>query len=102
MSDLNDDAAHIKAISDAILKKWADQGKIIEGGWVAFVAVSGLQKAPANQLNAMRKAYMVGAQHLFASIMQMLDPGGEPSEGDMRRMDLIARELETFRRSLVN
>lgn len=78
------------------------QGKLIEGGWVAYVATSGLDTAPELQRTEMRKAYMLGAQHLFASIMGILDSDREPTAKDMQRMDLIHRELDAFRRSLNN
>lgn len=87
---------------DKILAEWADKGKIIEGGWMAYVATSGLETAPELQRKEMRKAYMLGAQHLFASIMGILDPGSEPTEKDLKRMDLIHQELDAFRRSLTN
>jgi hypothetical protein len=32
--------------------------------------------------------------------MQMLEPGDEPTENDMRRIDLIADELEAFGKDL--
>lgn len=89
-------------VIDKILAEWADKGKIVEGGWAAYVATSGLETAPDIQRKEMRKAYMLGAQHLFASIMGILDPGAEPTEKDLKRMDLIHNELEAFRRSLTN
>lgn len=95
-------ADQVRSIADAILKEWADRGKIIEGGWRAFVVVGRLQNAPTEQLEEMRKAYMLGAQHLWASINSVLDPGEEPSERDLARMTLIDKELEAFRKSLVN
>ena len=48
----------------------------------------------------MRYAFMAGSQHLFASIMSILDPGDEPTEKDLKRMDLIAAELEVFRKEM--
>lgn len=91
----------IQAVIDKITAEWADKGKIIEGGFAAFVEVS-LKNAPEEQVREMRKAYMLGAQHLFASIMGILDPGTEPTDRDLKRMDLIHEELESFRRSLGN
>jgi hypothetical protein len=43
-------------------------------------------------------AFFGGAQHLFGSINTMLDdgPDTEPTEQDLRRMTLIAHELNTF------
>jgi hypothetical protein len=48
----------------------------------------------------MRMAYMAGAQHLFASMLGMLDPEPEETPSDMRRMDLIQAELEAFAKEL--
>lgn len=92
----------VSRLADKIAADWADKGKLIEGGWRAFVVVGGLTDAPEQQLSDMRKAYMLGAQHLFASIMGILDPGKDPTDKDLRRMDLIHQELEAFRRSLSN
>ena len=92
----------LSKLADKIAADWADKGKLIEGGWQAFVIVGGLKDAPTQQLTDMRKAYMLGAQHLFASIMQIMDADREPTAQDMRRMDLIHRELDAFRRSLTN
>jgi hypothetical protein len=92
----------MNSVIDKILAEWADKGKIVEGGWVAYVATSGLDTAPELQRKEMRKAYMLGAQHLFASIMGILDPGSEPTAKDLKRMDLIHQELDAFRRSLTN
>lgn len=89
-------------LADAILKDWANRGKIIEGGWEALVVVSGLVNAPEQQIREMRRAYMMGAQHLFSSIMSVLDPGSEPTEQDAKRLSMIHDELEAFRRSLGN
>lgn len=94
--------AQLNAVIDKILAEWADKGKIIEGGWQAFVVTGGLVNAPEQQLRDMRKAYMLGAQHLYASIMAVMDEGREPTERDLKRMSLIHDELEAFRRSLVN
>ncbi len=41
-------------------------------------------------------AFFGGAQHLFASIMGILEPGAEPTDNDMHRLTLINNELEEF------
>jgi hypothetical protein len=48
----------------------------------------------------MRTAFMAGAEHLFSSVMNVLDPGQEPTADDLRRMDLIHTELEEWRDKL--
>jgi hypothetical protein len=92
--------AQLLDAAERVAKEWADKGMLIEGGWRAMAIVSGLTNAPINQLRDMRKAYMMGAQHLFSSIMVVMDPGGEATEADLRRMELIHIELEAFRKSL--
>ena len=53
--------------------------------------------APAVQLREMQLAFMAGAEHLFSSIMGILDPGEEPTDADLSRMDLIHKELDDWR-----
>lgn len=77
------------------LKSIADNGQIIETGWLALREVS-LKDAPAFQVSEMRKAFFSGAQHLFACIINTLDEGSEPTEADMRRIELIHAELELW------
>jgi len=87
-------------VSDPILDKLAreltDQGKLIEAGWIGMRAVSVDPSASPTQLSEMRLAFFAGAQHLFASIMGILDPGAEPTDKDLERMSLIHNELEEF------
>ena len=52
--------------------------------------------APQIQIDEMRNAFFAGAQHLFASIMGILDPEAEVTEADLKRMDAIAGELQNF------
>lgn len=81
---------------EQLSRRLADDGKLIEAGWVALRLRVIPRDAPPAQLEDMRFAYMAGAQHLFSSLLSILDPGPEESEGDLRRMDLIHRELEAF------
>ena len=64
---------------ERLSKQLADEGKLIEVGWIALrLSVIPLD-ASAVQLSEMRMAYMAGAQHLFSSIMHALDPDTEPT-----------------------
>lgn len=85
-----------RAQLDNIVRKLTDTGKIIEAGFVGFRFISIPEDAPQIQLDEMRNAFFAGAQHLFGSIMQMLEPGAEPTENDLRRMTLISEELDEF------
>jgi len=89
--------ATIKERAQKLSEALADNGKIIEGGWAGLRLMAIPADAPQIQIDEMRQAFFAGAQHLFASIMNILDPSDrEPTEKDMRRMDLIAQELEQF------
>ena len=84
-------------LHDKICQELADKGKILEGGWVAMRALI-LPDFPdmTVQVTEMRKAYFAGAQHLFASIMAVMDSDREPTANDMRIMDSIQKELDEF------
>jgi hypothetical protein len=85
----------IRRLSHELLKKLAAEGKIIEGGWAGYRLIMD-QRAGEVQINETRIAFFAGAQHLFASIMGILDPGREPTQKDLEQMSLIAKELENF------
>ena len=85
---------------EQLSRKLADEGKLIEAGWMAMRAAVIPADAPPGQLREMRLAYMAGAQHLFSSIMLVMDPGDEPTAEDERRMELINAEIKQFTREL--
>jgi hypothetical protein len=83
-----------------VSKKLADAGKLIEGGWNAYrLLVVPLDASPV-QIDECRLAFMAGAQHLFSSIMAVMDPDSEPTEKDLQKMDLIDKELNVFAREM--
>jgi hypothetical protein len=81
---------------EQLTKQLANDGKLIESGYVAMRLHCMDRDAPPDQVREMRMAFMAGAQHLFSSLMVTLDPEHEPTEADMRRMDLIDKELRAF------
>ena len=90
----------VAAAADALAKKLVDDGKLIEAGWAIFQGLTVPREASDVQRREMRLAFMAGAQHLFASIMNVLDPGEEPTDRDMRRLDSIHAELHKVREEL--
>lgn len=85
-----------RAYLERLTKELANDGKLIEAGWVALRILAVPPEAPAVQLQSMRLAYMAGAQHLFSSIMSIMDSDREPTDADLKRMDLINKEIEAF------
>jgi hypothetical protein len=82
--------------ANAFAKAASDDGKLIEAGWLALKAMWLDPESPPEQVNELRQAFFAGAQHLFGSIMGILDPGEEPTDADLKRMDLISAELDAF------
>jgi hypothetical protein len=85
-----------KQLLEDLSRELVDQGLLIEAGWVAFRASVISPDAPDDQLREMRLAFFAGAQHLFGSMMTILDPDAEPTEDDLKRMENINTELNNF------
>jgi len=81
---------------ERLSRELTDKGKLIEAGFVGLRIAAIPLDAPAVQIEEMRNAFFAGAQHLFSSIMTILEPDAEPTEKDMQRMDLIDKELRAF------
>lgn len=74
-----------------------EKGEVIEAGWVSLRLNWIPKDAGPRQLDEMHKAYMAGAQHMWASIFAATsDDGSEPTDSDMRRMDRIAEEMQRY------
>lgn len=87
----------VKEVVDRLSKQWVDQGKIIEAGWVAMRAIAIRQDAPQWQVDQARTAFFCGAQHLWGSIFSFLEEGQEETDNDLKRISLVAKELDEFR-----
>lgn len=85
---------------DQLTKEWIDKGKIVEAGFAALRLAVIPTDAPEVQVSDMRMAFFAGAQHLFASIVSVMESGTEPTADDLRRMDLIEKELAEFAAAL--
>jgi len=86
----------VRAVADEVAKQAADQGKLIEAGWIGLKLTAypnGMVPAQEKQL---RDAFFGGAQHLYGSIMGIMDDGAEPTENDMKKMELIDAELQGY------
>lgn len=86
-----------QALLEALTKKLADDGKLVAAGFVALQRCVMSPEASESEVQDMRWAFFAGAQHIFASIMTVLEEGEEPTERDIARMDLIDAELEEWR-----
>lgn len=84
---------------NTMAREFTDKGKLIEVGWIGLRLAAIPIDAPQLQIDEMRNAFFAGAQHLFGSIMGILDPGAEPTDADLNRLTLIDKELRDFLRT---
>ena len=83
----------------AFLRQQDDRTNLIELLWRLF---AGAVKIPpgGTQWIESRRCFFAGALTLFEAVMMILEPGAEPIEQDLARMDALAKELERFREDL--
>ena len=88
----------IDEIVKRVTGKAVDHGRLIELGFASLLqtAYPDWEAMPRAQLEQLRETFFAGAQHLFSSIITMLDPGTEPTVKDEDRMQLIDGELREF------
>lgn len=89
----------MKAAAEQMAHTLADEGRLVEAGWVSFKASVMPPDAPDLQVEGMRVGFYAGCAHLFSSIMVILDPSGAERERDLNRMGQIHAELEAFKES---
>lgn len=56
----------------------------------------GLADAGPVQIEETRRAFMAGAQHVFSCLMSILGEGEDPTFEDMRKIDMLDRELYDY------
>lgn len=86
----------VRSVHDAIAKGLMDNKLLLKGGWEIYRVQAVPVDASHFELREIEQAYWAGAQHLMACIMVGLDPGTEPTDDDLKRMDYIEQELEEF------
>jgi hypothetical protein len=90
----------IHELADKLAKDLVKAGKLIEGGWYGYRALCVPHEASDVQVFETRMAFFAGAQHLWGSIMGIMDADREPTQADMDRMDAIDHEIRTFAESV--
>lgn len=69
---------------------------IIEDGWNSYLNHVVPKDAPPIQVKETKQAFYSGASVLFYKILNILDPGEEPTEKDLMVMDDIKAEIDRF------
>lgn len=97
MDNILNPKPEVAALIDRLTKDMIAKGLLVQAGFAMYRAVTpGLALASKEHLSELEFAYFAGAQHVFSSIMTVLDAGEEPTDADISRVENIARELEEF------
>lgn len=86
----------LKTILEKLSSELTDEGRLIEAGWIGMRIACVPDDTPEIQISEMRLAFFGGAQHLFSSIMSIMEADAEPTAKDLERMSLIEAELRRF------
>jgi hypothetical protein len=86
------DKAHLRRVEVELLEK----GLLMKAGFVGFRVACDLHDAPKHQIESMEEAFMAGCQHTFSSLMAVMTEDREPTVEDLRRMELIHEELQSW------
>jgi hypothetical protein len=86
----------IRELADSLAKRLTHEGKLIEAGWIGYNHLALSKDAPQIQRDECRMAFFAGAQHLFGSMLGILEEDRDPTPADLERMSQINAELEAF------
>jgi hypothetical protein len=86
-----------------LTKDLVQRGLLIEAGFALFCMHRKIdvQEVPAPILQEYQLAFYAGAEHVWSSIMNVLDEGQEPTDADMQRMDKVQNEIDNLRPRLM-
>lgn len=96
MSQPSNHLSELTTLVNELTKRLIDDGKLIEAGFASLRIQAIPKDAPDVQITEMRLAFFAGAQHLWGTVMNVLEDGAEATDNDLRRMDLIDAELRKF------
>jgi hypothetical protein len=86
----------LERLVSGIEQELIKQGKIIAGGFAGYRMMVMASDAPDVQVLECKMAFFAGAQHLYTTMMRVMDEGEEPTDADLSRMELIHEELQQF------
>lgn len=76
-------------------------GDLFKRKWATYCALLP-QSAGLVQVQETRRAFYAGGAALFHVIVNELDPGDEPTEADLKKMDALKEEFDQFARDLAD
>jgi len=85
----------LQAAIDKLLRDQSDQTNLLEAVWLLYAASVQIPTSTI-QWTESRRCFFMGAATLFEAINRILEPGAEPTDADLGRMDRIDDELKRF------
>lgn len=70
--------------------------KLIADAWRDYEVQIVPLNAPEVQRIESRRAFYAGAISMWGGMMAMLEPGEEPTDADLKRMDEIKAEIDAY------
>ena len=89
----------LQAAIDKLLREQADRTDLIETLWLMYAAHVKIPTGGVQWIES-RRCFFAGATTIFEAFMRIMEPGEEPTEADLRRVDRIANELDRYREEL--
>jgi hypothetical protein len=83
-------------LADELARHLADKGLMVEGGWQMMKALVMPKNAPVQQIHDCRIFFFAGAQHVWSSLLSIMEKGTDATEADLRRMENIEQEMGRF------
>lgn len=90
----NDYSERFNALCTKVAKDLVDRGLIVRAGCKVLLAMN----LPEDRTEALRFAFFAGAEHLYGSLMAVMDADREVTERDLACVSKIHAELEEWRK----
>ena len=90
---------NFEAVIDRLLREQTDQTNVLETLWLLFAHHVKIPPGGVQWIES-RRCFFAGALTLFSCLIRILEPGAEPTEADLRRMDRITGELARYAEDL--
>lgn len=92
---------HLERLVELAEQELVKRGLIVAGGFAGYRLMAMNKDAPDIQVRECMLAFYAGAQHLYSTMMRVMDEGTEPTDADLKRMEMIHNELEDFRNRIL-
>ena len=90
---------NIGEVIDTMLREQVDHTNMIEALWLLFAAGTKIPTGGMQWVES-RRCFFAGALTLFEALNRVLEPGTEPTDADLARMNALAAELARFGKEL--